>query len=696
MFQSVWIWDAFALIGNVCVWPDNKALFFWPPTRFQSAWILGGLRSDWPRLPGEGGAASAHLAGPAHWSGWLCCDLATKCCCFSDHPSGSSLCGYVEPLLSSADTVFDQTTKHCYHLPGSSLCGYREQSIVIICQVPVCVDTGNKALLLSTRFQSVWIQGTKHCYCLPGSSLCGYREQSIVVYQVPVCVDTGNKALLLSTRFQSVWIQGTKHCCLPGSSLCGYREQSIVVYQVPVCVDTGNKALLLSARFQSVWIQGTKHCYCLPGSSLCGYGEPLLWLAANCVLTWQQSAIVFLIMHHVSVFVDMGRICPNPPQLCFDLTTKHCHFSDHSPKFQSLWMLGAFVLICRSDNKALFFWSPTRFQSVWIWGAFALIGHACVWPDNKSIVFLITHQVPVCVDMGGLCSDWPCLCLIWQPTKALFFWSPTRFQSVWIWGAFALIGHNCVWPDNKSIVFLITHQVPVCVDMGGLCSDWPQLCLTWQQKHCFSDHPPGSSLCGYGGPLLWLAMPVFDLTTKALFFWSPTRFQSVWIWGAFALIGHACVWPDNKSIVFLITHQVPVCVDMGGLCSDWPCLCLTWQQKHCFSDHPPGSSLCGYGGPLLWLAMPVFDLTTKALFFWSPTRFQSVWIWGAFALIGHACVWPDNKSIVFLITHQVPVCVDMGGLCSDWPQLCLTWQQKHCFSDHPPGSSLCGYGGPSL
>ena len=191
-------------------------------------------------------------------------------------------------------------------------------------------------------------------------------------------------------------------------------------------------------------------------------------------------------------------------------------------------------------------------------------------------------------------------------------------------------------------------------------------------------------------------MPVFDLTTKALFFWSPTRFQSVWIWGAFALIGHNCVWPDNKSIVFLITHQVPVCVDMGGLCSDWPQLCLTWQQKHCFSDHPPGSSLCGYGGPLLWLATTVFDLTTKALFFWSPTRFQSVWIWGAFALIGHACVWPDNKSIVFLITHQVPVCVDMGGLCSDWPQLCLTWQQKHCFSDHPPGSSLCGYGGPLL
>ena len=40
-------------------------------------------------------------------------------------------------------------------------------------------------------------------------------------------------------------------------------------------------------------------------------------------------------------------------------------------------MLGAFVRICRSDNKALFFWSPTRFQSAWIWGAFALIGHNC-------------------------------------------------------------------------------------------------------------------------------------------------------------------------------------------------------------------------------------------------------------------------------------------------------------------------------
>ena len=584
MFQSVWIWDAFALIGHACVWPDNKALFFWPPTRFQSAWIWGGLRSDWPQLPGEGGAASAHLAGPAHWPGWLCCDLATKCCCFSDqHPSGSSLCGYVEPLLSSAATVFDQTTKHCYHLPGSSLCGYREQSIVIICQVPVCVDTGSKALLLSARFQSVWIQGTKHCYCLPGSSLCGYREQSIVI-----------------------------------------------VYQVPVCVDMG---------------------------SLCSD-----WQLT--VLTWQQSAIVFLIMHHVSVFVDMGRICPNPPQLCFDLTTKHCRFSDHSPKFQSLWMLGAFVIICRSDNKALFFWSPTRFQSVWIWGAFALIGHACVWPDNKSIVFLITHQVPVCVDMGGLCSDWPCLC------------------------------------------------------------------LTWQQKHCFSDHPPGSSLCGYGGPLLWLAMPVFDLTTKALFFWSPTRFQSVWIWGAFALIGHACVWPDNKSIVFLITHQVPVCVDMGGLCSDWPrlpgeggaasahlagpahlsgWLCCDLATKCCcFSDHPSGSSLCGYREQSIVIVCQVpvcVDTGNKVLLL--STRFQSVWIQGTkycycpsgSSLCGYVEPLLSSAATVFdqttkhcyhlpgsslcgyreqsiVIVCQVPVCVDMGSLCSDWQLTVLTWQQS--------------------
>ena len=285
MFQSVWIWDAFALIGHVCVWPGNKTLFFWSPTRFQSAWIWGSFA-----------------------------------------PIGHDCQVKVEQLKH---TLLDQ------HIDQADCVVTWQQNAVvflIIHQVPVCVDTGNKVLLLSTRFQSVWIcgafavischcvwpdnkallpsarfqsvwiQGTKHCYCLPGSSLCGYREQSIVIVcQVPVCVDTGNKALLLSARFQSVWIQGTKHCyCLPGSSLCGYREQSIVIVcQVPVCVDTGNKALLSSAGFQSVWIQGTKHCYCLPGSSLCGYGEPLLWSAANC-FDLTAKCYCFLIIHQSS------------------------------------------------------------------------------------------------------------------------------------------------------------------------------------------------------------------------------------------------------------------------------------------------------------------------------------------------------------------------------------------------------------
>ena len=247
-----WRWSSFStpcwtstLIRLIVLRLANKMLlFFWSSIRFQSVWICGAFA-----------VISCHCVWPNN-----------------------------KALLSSArfQSVWIQGTKHCYHLPGSSLCGYREQSIVIVCQVPVCVDTGNKALLLSARFQSVWIQGTKHCYRLPGSSLCGYREQSIVIVcQVPVCVDTGNKALLSSARFQSVWIQGAKHCyCLPGSSLCGYREQSIVIVcQVPVCVDMG---------------------------SLCSD-----WQLT--VLTWQQSVIVFWSFTKVPVFVDVRSVCPHLP-----------------------------------------------------------------------------------------------------------------------------------------------------------------------------------------------------------------------------------------------------------------------------------------------------------------------------------------------------------------------------------------------
>ena len=128
-----------------------------------------------------------------------------------------------------------------------------------------------------------------------------------------------------------------------------------------------------------------------------------------------------------------------------------------SPKVQYVWIWGAFVLIRHSDNKALFFRSPTRSDrpSAWIWGAFAMIGHVCVWPDHKALFF------------------WLPMSVFWPDNKALLL--PAKFQSAWILRAFALIGHVCVLTWQQSIVFLIAHLVPVCMDMGGLCSDWPQL-----------------------------------------------------------------------------------------------------------------------------------------------------------------------------------------------------------------------------